>query len=78
MKDRVVLGASDWLALAAAPAFAMMALLMTMNGAGHSPPFCSPSSESFTLAGMAPMYLLMAIFHLPAWLRLVAAARNPG
>ncbi len=51
---------ADWLALAAAPAFALMALLTAFSGGGHGSP----------MTGMMPMYVLMAAVHLAPWLRL--------
>jgi len=60
--------AIDWLRLAAAPAFAIMALL---TGDGPMPMICSTG----LLTGMVPMYLLMSIFHAPPWLKLIANRR---
>lgn len=56
--------AAHWLSLAAAPTFALMALLTS----GEADMICSP--DTFPLSGMATMYLLMSTFHLPPWLRL--------
>ncbi|CDX44523.1 conserved hypothetical protein [Mesorhizobium sp. ORS 3359] len=61
-------GLADWLCLAAAPTFAMMALLTAAYG-DHDMMCMSGAS---VLSGMAPMYLLMAGFHLAPWLRLAA------
>ena len=63
------LGAADWLSLAAAPTFALMALLTVLSGDGHAVPLCSQAEAAWTLSGMVPMYLLMAAFHLAPWLR---------
>ncbi|MBL6618186.1 MAG: hypothetical protein ISP45_29540 [Reyranella sp.] len=60
--------AADCLSLAAAPTFATMALL---EAAGGGPLGMLCSSSPWT--GMAPMYLLMAVFHLAPWLRLRSA-----
>lgn len=62
-------GLADWLCLAAAPTFAIMALLTAAFG-GESM-MCMPVAGASVLSGMAPMYLLMAAFHLAPWLRLV-------
>ncbi len=59
--------AIDWLRLAAAPAFAIMALL---TGDGPMPMICT--SDASLLTGMVPMYVLMSIFHAPPWLKLIA------
>jgi hypothetical protein len=64
---------ADWLALAAAPTFAIMALLTGCLG-GTSDMICSQGNWSF--AGMVPMYVLMSAFHLGPWLRLMARRRS--
>ena len=67
----VARAAADWLGLAAAPAFATMALATAVLGAGAAP-LCSPEHGSL-VSGMAPMYVLMSAFHAGPWLRLIAA-----
>jgi hypothetical protein len=66
-------GAADWLYLATAPTFAIMALLTAVLGGGS--PLCSIASAS-PLTGMVPMYLLMSAFHLPPWLKLISGLRS--
>ena len=66
-------GASDWLSLAAAPTFAIMALLTVIGGS--STMFCSAMGDGSMLSGMVPMYLLMSMFHLSPWLKLLADRR---
>ena len=63
-------GPPGWLGLAAAPTFGAMALAtgLLVGGAG----MCSAAHAS-VLGGMAPMYGLMAVFHTPPWLKLVAS-----
>jgi hypothetical protein len=63
-------GAADWLSLAAAPSFAIMALL---TGVGGGPPdmLCSAAHAS-PLSGMVAMYLLMSAFHSAPWLKLIS------
>lgn len=63
--------AADGLALAAAPAFAIMALLTEVTGGTDM--ICSSTPGVSPLSGMALMYLLMAAVHLVPWLRLVAS-----
>lgn len=63
-------GAADWLCLAAAPTFAIMALLT--GGLGAPDMLCAAASQAFPLNGMVPMYLLMSAFHLAPWLRLIS------
>jgi hypothetical protein len=63
-------GAADFLSLAAAPTFAVMALLTCVIGAGSADGLCSISGTS-SLSGMVPMYLLMSAFHTAPWLELI-------
>jgi hypothetical protein len=58
------------LSLAAAPTFAIMALLTGAYGGGMQDVICSAGREGSPLMGMMPMYLAMSAFHLPPWLRL--------
>ena len=67
------LGAADWLSLAAAPIFAIMALLTAVLGGGS--PLCAAKGAS-PLIGMIPMYLLMSAFHSAPWLKLVSRRRG--
>ena len=69
-------GAADWLSLAAAPAFAIMALVTGLLGGGAMDVLCSAAHGAPGLGGMVPMYALMSAFHLGPWLRLIA--RPPG
>jgi hypothetical protein len=69
------LGAADWLSLAAAPTFTLMALLTPTLG-GMPDMICSAAPDASPLSGMAPMYWLMAAFHAAPWLRL--ASRRHG
>ena len=64
------IGAADWLYLAAAPTFAIMALLTGVFG-GAPDVLCSAAGAS-PFGGMVPMYLLMSAFHLAPWLKLIA------
>ena len=65
-------GAADWLGLAAAPTFAMMALLTGVLGAGAPDMLCSAVQQAFPLNGMVLMHGLMSAFHLVPWLRLIS------
>jgi hypothetical protein len=67
-------GVADRLGLAAAPTFAIMALI---TAAGGEPQLlCSAAHLASPLGGMVPMYLLMSAFHSGPWLRLVSGRRN--
>jgi hypothetical protein len=67
--------AADWLGLAAAPAFATMALMTGAFGGGAEP-LCSGSGHGALMSGMAPMYFMMGAFHSAPWLRLIAGWRS--
>jgi hypothetical protein len=69
------LGAADWLGLAAAPTFAIMALLSGVLG-GAPDKFCAAAHDAPSLSGMVPMYLLMSAFHSAAWLKLISRRRG--
>jgi hypothetical protein len=68
-------GAADWLCLAAAPTFAIMALLTSALG-GPPAMLCSAAPDALPLSGMVPMYLLMSVFHSTPWLKLVSKRRS--
>ena len=65
-------GAADWLGLAAAPTFAVMALLTGVLGAGAPDMLCSVTQQAVPFNGMVLMYVLMSAFHLAPWLRLIS------
>jgi hypothetical protein len=68
--NAAALGAADWLGLAAAPTFALMALLTYVLG-GDADMMCSAAQSVSPLSGMVPMYLLMSAFHSAPWLKLI-------
>jgi hypothetical protein len=68
------LGAADWLSLAAAPTFALMAGITAFAGDGGAM-LCTQAGRAFGSNEMLPMYLLMAAFHLAPWFRLTS---RPG
>ena len=72
--NAAVLGAADWLGLAAAPTFAIMALMTGVSGSGQMAMMCSTTQDASPLGGMAAMYLLMSAFHSAPWLKLCGRA----
>ena len=63
------------LALAAAPTFALMAVLSNMGTAGADPMLCSGAGQT-VIGGMTAMYLLMGAFHLQPWLKLIDTRKS--
>lgn len=65
------------LSLAASPVFALMAWSAAIHPRVGA--LCSSGPVWLPVDGMTAMYLLMAIFHLPPWLRAGAAPTpQPG
>ena len=75
MKHQVV-SYDHWLCLAAAPTFAIMALLTSVLGSGQPDMLCSAAHDASSLGGMVAMYLLMSAFHFPPWLKLISGRRS--
>jgi hypothetical protein len=73
--DAAALGAAGWLGLAAAPTFAVMALLTCVSG-GDADMMCSAAHAASPLSGMVPMYVLMSAFHSAPWLKLISRRRS--
>lgn len=72
-ESKMARGMANGLCLAAAPAFAAMALLT----AGDAPDImCASMHHASLLGGMAPMYALMSVVHAAPWLRLLPIGRN--
>jgi hypothetical protein len=61
-----------WLSLAASPSFALMALVTGLSHNGGADMLCSAAHGPWSIGGMAPMYLLMSVFHAAPWLKLAA------
>jgi hypothetical protein len=74
-RHAAALGAAGWLGLAAAPTFAIMALLTYVPGGGGDM-MGSAGQDASLLSGMVPMYALMSAFHLAPWLKLVARRQS--
>ena len=69
---RTKASAAGLLSLAATPTFAIMALLTAVHGGGMPDMICSVARDESPLTGMIPMYVLMSVFHVAPWLKLVA------
>lgn len=63
-------GLAERLSLAAAPTFAIMALLTILFGSDRPSMLCS--AGAWPLGSMVPMYLLMSAFHFAPWLKLIS------
>jgi hypothetical protein len=74
MCNAATTGAANFLTLAAAPTFAIMALLTAVLGGGSPEALCGASP----LTGMVAMYLLMSAFHLAPWLKLISGRARSG
>jgi len=68
--------ATHWLCLAAAPTFAIMALVTGVRGSGPHDLFCAAVQDASPLSGMVWMYILMSAFHSAPWLKLIAGRRS--
>jgi hypothetical protein len=68
--ENVPVGVAKWLCLAAAPTFAIMAVLTGLLDGGPDV-LCSAGHDS-PLTGMVAMYSLMSVFHLAPWLTLAS------
>ena len=66
---------TDVLRFAAAPTFAIMALLTAVAG-GPKDALCAAAHDASPLTGMVAMYVLMSIFHSRPWLKLISIWRN--
>jgi len=82
MQNRIV-SHEDWLkarlellSLAAAPTFAVMALLSALPGGGPLEALCSGAHDASPLTGMTAMYVLMSAFHSAPWLKLISRLRG--
>ena len=67
-------GPAEWLSLAAAPIFAVMALASAAAAGVPMDALCGRGS-SWPLDGMVVMYLLMCAFHVTPWLKRVGDRR---
>jgi hypothetical protein len=73
MRRGIAARGANFLCLAAAPTFAIMALLTAFPGAGAPDMLCA-TAQPAPLSGMAAMYWLMSAFHFAPWLKLTSSA----
>jgi hypothetical protein len=76
MRNPEPLRVADWLSLAAAPTFGLMALLTAVADSGAHQMWCAAAMHGSPLTGMVPMYLLMSAFHVTPWLKRVSRWRR--
>ena len=66
------LGFADRLRLAAAPTYAFMAVFTGIFGESPKDMVCMAMQHTSPLSGMVSMYMLMSVFHVVPWLKLIA------
>src|ERR1700681_3789586 len=74
--NAAALGAAGWLSLAAAPTFAIMALLTGALGGGAPDTRGPRAPEASRLSALVPMYSLRRAFHSRPWLKLLCSRRS--
>jgi hypothetical protein len=75
-QEKLKVSTDRFLSLAAAPIFALMALLTGIHGGGMPDMLCTVAPNASPLTGMVPMYCLMSAFHLAPWFRLFSHRRR--
>jgi hypothetical protein len=68
----VAASAAHVLSLAAAPTFAIMALMTGILEMGPTDLLCAATQRASPLNGMVVMYALMGAFHAAPWLKLIS------
>ena len=66
-----------WLTLAAAPTFAIMALMTAWQSDGREIMIHAARRGGQLFGGMAPMYILMSAFHFAPWLGQISNRSMP-
>jgi hypothetical protein len=72
---RATIDAAGWLGLAVAPTCALMAWISAVGSPGMT--MCSAASAFAPINDMALMYVLMSLFHLSPWMKLLSARSQP-
>jgi len=73
--DKAATATAHGLSLAAAPSFAIMAVMTSLLGGGAPDMLCA-AHGAFPLNDMSLMYLLMSVFHAAPWLKLLVGWRR--
>nr|WP_274631239.1 hypothetical protein [Mesorhizobium shangrilense] len=74
---KATIDAADRLGLAVAPTFALMAWISAVGSPGIT--MCSAASAFAPINEMALMYVLMSLFHLSPWMKLLSTrSRRPS
>ena len=73
---QAALETADWLRYAAAPTFAVMALVTAVLGGNPQGMLCMAMQSRSPFNGMVCMYVLMSLFHAAPWLKLIFGWRN--
>lgn len=73
--SRPAVNAAGWLGLAAAPTFALMAWISAVGSPDMT--MCSATSAVVPINDMALMYVLMSLFHLLPWMKLLSIRSHP-
>ncbi|MGJ5179136.1 hypothetical protein ACQR16_13745 [Bradyrhizobium oligotrophicum] len=73
-RRRMMPDVADALRFAAAPTFALMAVLNAMARDSRSDVICSVMPAGAPLGDMTVMYLLMSAFHLVPWLKRISGS----
>jgi hypothetical protein len=68
---------ANWLRLAAAPSYAIMALVTATFGESPKDVICMATHHTPPLCSMAWMYMLRSVFHAGPWLKLIANWASP-
>jgi hypothetical protein len=74
----VALRIADCLRLAAAPSYAVMALVTGILGESPKDVLCVATHHASLPSGMSWMYMLMSVFHSAPWLKLIANWASAG
>ena len=61
----------NWLALAASPSFAVMAVISAAQGTSPDAMLCGALQGALPMTGMTAMYVMMSVFHAAPWFGIV-------